>query len=45
MLGMMAGMIMGMLAGVTVDTFILLPTGEISLAGVMIGSIVILFGV
>jgi hypothetical protein len=45
MLGMMAGMAMGMLAGVTVGTFILLPTGNF-LAGVMIGSIAgILFGV
>ena len=45
MLGMMAGMTMGMLSGVAVGTFILLPTGNF-LAGVMIGSIVgILFGV
>ena len=44
MLGMMAGMTMGMLSGVAVGTFILLPTGNF-LAGVMIGSIVgILFG-
>lgn len=45
MLAMMAGMTMGMLSGVAVGTFILLPTGDF-LTGVMIGSIVgILFGV
>jgi iron(II)-dependent oxidoreductase len=45
MLGMMAGMTIGMLSGVAVGTFILLPTGNF-LAGVMIGGIAgILFGV
>jgi formylglycine-generating enzyme required for sulfatase activity/heme/copper-type cytochrome/quinol oxidase subunit 2 len=45
MLAMMAGMTIGMLSGVAVGTFVLLPTGNF-LAGVMIGSIVgILFGV